>query len=44
MDIEGIIAIISTLVIAPAIIFGFMYKASKNKHDIKKLQYQKEIL
>jgi hypothetical protein len=44
VDITGIIAIISTLVIAPAIIFGFIYKVSKNKQDIRKLQYQKEIL
>ena len=44
MDITGIIAIISTFVIAPAIVFGFIYKVTKNKHDIKELQYKKEIL
>jgi Na+-translocating ferredoxin:NAD+ oxidoreductase RnfG subunit len=44
MDITGIIAIVSTLVIAPAIVFSFIYKVTKNKQEIKKLQYQKEIL
>jgi hypothetical protein len=44
MGMVEIIAIVSTLVIAPAIIFGFIYKISKNKQDTKKLQYQKEIL
>ena len=40
----GIVAIISTLVIAPAILFSFIYKVTKDKHELKKLQYQKEIL
>jgi hypothetical protein len=44
MDVTGITAIISTLVIAPVIIFSFIYKVKKNKHDIEKLKYQKEIL
>jgi hypothetical protein len=44
MDVTEIIAIISTLVIAPVIIFSFIYKVKKNKHDIEKLKYQKEIL
>jgi hypothetical protein len=44
MDITGIIAIISTLVVAPAIVFSFIYKVTKNKQEIKRLEYQKEIL
>jgi len=42
--VTGIVAIISTLVIAPAILFSFIYKVTKDKHELKKLQYQKEIL
>ena len=44
MEITGIVAIISTLVIAPAILFSFIYKITKDKHELKKMQYQKEIL
>ncbi|MDR2150498.1 MAG: hypothetical protein LBO67_06725 [Spirochaetaceae bacterium] len=44
MEITGIIAIISTLVAAPAIVFSFIYKVAKNKQELKRLQYQKEIL
>ena len=44
MEVTGIVAIISTLVIAPAILFSFIYKITKNKHELKKMQYQKEIL
>ena len=44
MEITGIVAIISTLVIAPAILFSFVYKITKNKNELKKMQYQKEIL
>jgi hypothetical protein len=44
MDIAGIIAIISSLVIAPALVFSFIYKLKKNKYDIERLKYQKEIL
>ena len=44
MEITGIVAIISTLVIAPAILFSFIYKFTKDKHELKKMQYQKEIL
>jgi hypothetical protein len=40
----GIIAIVSTLVIIPSIALSFVYKIIKNKHDLKKMQYQKEIL
>jgi hypothetical protein len=44
MEITGIVAIISTLVIAPAILFSFIYKITKDKHELKKMKYQKEIL
>ena len=44
MDIVAIIGIVSTLVVAPAIIFSFIYKVTKDKHELKKMQYQKEIL
>jgi hypothetical protein len=44
MDITGIVAIVSTMVVAPALVFLFIYKVAKNKQEIKKLQYQKEIL
>jgi len=44
VEVTGIVAIISTLVIAPAILFSFIYKITKNKHELKKMQYQKEIL
>ena len=40
----GIIAILSIFVGLPAIIFAFNYKVKKNKHEIEKLKYQKEIL
>jgi hypothetical protein len=41
---EGVIAIISIFVILPGIIFTFAYKNKKNKTELKKLEYQKEIL
>jgi len=44
VEVTGIVAIISTLVIAPAILFSFVYKITKNKNELKKMQYQKEIL
>ena len=44
MEITGIIAIISVFGIAPAILFSFLYKITKDKHELKKMQYQKEIL
>jgi len=40
----AIAGIISVFGIAPAIIFSFIYKVKKNKHELKKMQYQKEIL
>jgi ribosomal protein S18 acetylase RimI-like enzyme len=33
VDVTGIVAIISTLVIAPAILFSFVYKVTKDKID-----------
>ena len=44
MEITGIVAIISVFGIAPAILFSFLYKTTKDKHELKKMQYQKEIL
>jgi Na+-translocating ferredoxin:NAD+ oxidoreductase RnfG subunit len=39
-----IIAVLSVFVLAPGIVFGFVYKNKKNKIDLQKMQYQKEIL
>ena len=44
MEITGIVAIISVFGIAPAILFSFLYKTTKDKNELKKMQYQKEIL
>jgi len=44
MDVTAIVAIISVFGIAPAVLFSFIYKITKNKHELKKMQYQKEIL
>jgi len=44
VEITGIVAIISVFGIAPAILFSFLYKTTKDKHELKKMQYQKEIL
>jgi uncharacterized membrane protein YkgB len=44
VEITGIVGIISALVVAPAIFFSFLYKITKNKHELKKMQYQKQIL
>jgi uncharacterized membrane protein (DUF106 family) len=44
MDVTAIVAIISVFGITPAILFSFLYKITKNKHELKKMQYQKEIL
>jgi len=44
MDVTAIVAIISVFGIAPAILFSFIYKIKKDKHELKKMQYQKEIL
>jgi hypothetical protein len=44
MDLTGIIAILSLFVGFPAIVFTFLHKNAKNKREIEKLKYQKEIL
>ena len=44
MDATAIVAIISVFGIAPAILFSFIYKVKKDKQELKKMQYQKEIL
>jgi cell division protein FtsB len=41
---EIIIALLSVFIGLPAILFTFIYKSKKNKSDIEKLKYQKEIL
>jgi hypothetical protein len=42
--IETITAILSIFVILPGIIFSFVYHAKRQKMDVEKLKYQKEIL
>ena len=42
--ITGIVAVSALFIVLPAIIFAFSYKVKKNKHEIEKLKYQKEIL
>jgi hypothetical protein len=44
MNVAELIAILSTVLITPAVIFSFVYKIKKDKHDIERLKYQKEIL
>jgi len=44
MDIAGIIAILSSLLGIPLIVFGFIYLNLKGKRAIELLQLQKEIL
>jgi hypothetical protein len=39
-----IMAVLSIFVILPGIIFTFVYKNKKNKNELKKLEYEKEIL
>jgi hypothetical protein len=41
---EAITAIISIFVILPGIIFSFVYHNNKQKMDVEKLKYKKEIL
>ena len=41
---EGVIAIVALFMVMPAILFSFLYKVKKNKHEVEKLKYQKEIL
>jgi len=42
-SITGIMAIVCSLVFAPAIIFGFILLMKKNKNDIEKAKLKKEI-
>jgi len=44
MDIAGIIAILSSLLGIPLIVFGFIYLNLKGKRAIELLRLQKEIL
>ena len=44
MDIAGIIAILSSLLGIPLIVFGFIYLNLKGKRSIELLRLQKEIL
>jgi hypothetical protein len=39
-----ILGIISSLIITPAIVFGFIFLMRKAKTDVEKLKYQKEII
>jgi hypothetical protein len=39
-----IIAIVSIFIGLPGIVFSFIYKHQKNRLEIKKLEYQKDIL
>jgi cell shape-determining protein MreC len=41
---EGVVAILSIFVILPGMIFAFAYKNKKNKNELKKIEYEKEIL
>jgi chaperonin cofactor prefoldin len=41
---EGIVAILSLFVVLPGIIFSFIHHAKKQKVEVEKLKYQKEIL
>jgi cell shape-determining protein MreC len=40
----AILAILSIFVGLPGIVFLFIYKVKKSKHETEKLKYQKEIL
>ena len=39
-----VLGILSSLIVTPGMIFFFIYKLKKNKSDVEKLKYQKEIL
>jgi cell division protein FtsB len=41
---EAIVGTISSLIILPGIIFLFVYHSKKQKLEVEKLKYQKEIL
>ncbi|MDR2149395.1 MAG: hypothetical protein LBO67_00940 [Spirochaetaceae bacterium] len=40
----AIISVLSLFVVAPTVVFSFIYHLEKNKNEIRKLQIQKEIL
>jgi hypothetical protein len=42
--ISAVAEIISTLVILPGIIFSFVYFSKKQKLEVEKMKYQREIL
>jgi len=44
MDIAGIVAILSTLIGIPVIVFGFVLLNLRSKRSIDKIRLQKEIL
>jgi len=44
MDIAGIVAILSTLIGIPVIVFGFVLLNLRGKRSIDKIRLQKEIL
>jgi hypothetical protein len=41
---EGLLAILSIFVILPGMILTFAYRNKKNKNELKKLEYEREIL
>ena len=43
MNLVGIVSIISLFVVAPLIVFGFVYLNKRDKNKLNILQYQKEI-
>jgi hypothetical protein len=44
MDITGIIAILSSLIGIPVIVFGFIYLNIRNKRALQVIKLQKEML
>jgi len=44
MDLTGILAILSSLIGIPVIVFGFIYLNIKNKRAIETMKIQKEML
>lgn len=44
MDIAGIVAILSTLIGVPCIVFGFVLLNLRGKREIEKLKLQKEMM
>jgi hypothetical protein len=40
----GIIGMLSCFVVLPGIIFSFIYHSKKNKIELEKLKYQKELM